>query len=136
MASVAIGSCPLLDQPLAHPFADRDHGVGFAEVEVDQRPQCLDDEWILQSVELDRDLGKDVLADDHQRHAKATGSRVADVADHGRVGHAKDQVGALFGEDVPQRRGEIGRVVRRAEEELGAVVAGGADAHDLNSVAC
>ena len=82
----------LLLQPPAHGVADRDDPVRATQVEADETAQQAHHRRILESLELDGDLGEDVLADDDERHPEAAGDEERDVRDDRRVGHAENDV--------------------------------------------
>ena len=117
----ALGRRSLLLQALAHRLADRHDPVCPAEVGLDHQPQEADEERILEPLQLDGDLGEDVLGDDDKRDAEPARHDEADVADHRRVGQREDDVGTLEGERAQDRVREVGGVVDRAQMELGPV---------------
>src|SRR5258708_319646 len=83
---------PLFFEAFPHPRADCDRSVGAPQIEPDRAPQKADHDGVLEPLQLDRDLGKDVLAHDDKRRPEATGDEQCDAGDHGRVGHAEDDV--------------------------------------------
>ena len=71
------GSRALLGEPRAHRLADRDDAVGALEVEADRVAQRCDDDRVVEPLQLDRDLGEDVLADHDERRAEPARRRAA-----------------------------------------------------------
>ena len=120
----------LLGEPRPHRLADRDDAVRALEVEPDRVAQSSDDDGVVQPLQLDRDLGEDVLADHDERRAEPARDEQRNVRDHGRIGHAQDDVGPLGAERGDERLREIRRVVRRAENQSPPVERGRRDAHD------
>ncbi len=118
------GRRALLLEARAHRLADRDDAVGAPEVEADEPAQQAHQRAVLEPLQLDRDLGEHVLADDDERDAVAPRHEQRDVGDDRRVGHAEDDVGTRAAEPLEQRAREVGRVVRGPGEDLRALEGG------------
>ena len=121
-------------EPLPHRLADRDDAVGAAEIGADEPAQDADHRGIPQPVELGRDLGEDVLADDEHRRADPLSDEHTEVADDRRVGHAEHEIGLARSQRMAKRETEVREVVQGAAAELGALVRRRRDARDDHAV--
>ena len=118
----AIGSRALLLQSAPHRLPDRDDPVCTPQVGLDHEPQQADQERVLEALELDCDLGEDILGDDDERDAEPPGDDEPDVTDHRRVGERQHHVGALERERAQDAVGQIRRVVDGPQMEVRTIV--------------
>ena len=130
----AIRAGALLLEPATHRLADRDDAVGTPQVSVDHETQKAHQQGVLEALELDRDLGEDVLGDDEERHTEPTGDHKPDVADHRRVGQGEHHIGALERQRAQDAVRQIGGVVDGAKVELCPVERSRPSAEHANAV--
>ena len=121
---------PLLQAPRHRP-ADRDHAIGPAQVEVDDRPEPLQQ----RRAQLPpRALGVEILDRHDERRPETARDGVRGRPEERRIGLAEDGVGAAGGDSAQRGEHDVREVVGSARRQPAAGEGSGGHADDLDAV--
>ena len=115
-----LGRCTFLLETPAHRVADRNDPVRAPEVERHERTKEPHHDGILEALQLNGDLRKDVLADHDERGAVATRDEQRDVCHDRGIGHAEHDVRARAAQAAQESIRKVGDVIRGPSEEPAA----------------